>query len=1036
MPKPFVHLHVHDDFSMLDGYGTIPRYVAKAKKDGAPALAQTNHGNIAGSYEFYVECMAQGIEPVLGCEFYFEPDAKKAKDDKSAERFHVVFLARNEAGFRTLVDLSSATHRQFYYKPLLDRPLIEGLSKADRKNLIVLSGCAGSRISQMALGREPGSAIEEVRWWQRQFPNEGNFWMELQHHGTVFDRKLNGRLVKLAKKAGLPHVITNDPHYVEKDECGHHDALLAIQTAADLDDPGRFRFEGDGYHLKTRKEIERTFDRAGYARDVVGPGVANTLVIAKSCKTRIKAWDTRSWHIPKFPDVSNAQKALRRQANEGLERRGLEGDKDYRKRLKHELEQFANVGMADFLLIQADINREAKERGIRVGPGRGSVCGTLVGYAIDIHKIDPIRYDLLFERFLNPERPKMPDIDTDFQRSRRAEIIEYAVEKYGDEYTMRVGAYQKMKVKKTFQNLARTYGIPFQRIMELSKLILEDEDGDAVLPAEIQEGYPEFHNLLVGLLGIKSGISRHPAGIIIFDPEDPIRHLVPEMWIASSKQFVSQFDLDAAAGLGLLKQDFLGLRTLDTVQETVDLIQARHGVTLEPDDWVPGEEKGDAKVWKMLRDGWTSGVFQMEGGANHRGIQEIACSEFEDIVSCTSLYRAGPMIAGAPKRFNENRRDKKVRVAHKSLQDHLATSWGEMIYQEQMFSILREIGGLSWARVDDVKTAMAKKDPEKMAKVMEDALEGFRKHGQLPDHKAVEIWKMIESQSAYLFNRSHAVAYSMLTYQTARLKLLYPLEFLAGLLRTVEPKNEQDKGKREAYMNEALRMGFKISPPDVNVSDDRFMPHGKDELLFGLVDITNVGTKAVEKLMAAKVKKVRRLRKKGLKTTKPFRKVEDVAIAVNNVGTMKALAAAGALRSLGVEPEVEKQEELLRWQFTDNVAPYREKYAKKIRLPKTNNGRFCVPGEIVKLEKKKTKTGNDFMTWVIRHEPGVEFKITLWSDASDLWGLQKGSIVMVAGRWNAQWSNVAISDSDQVTVLRRITKKSIEKAKAKKEKAS
>lgn len=1029
MPKSFVHLHVHDDFSMLDGYGTIPRYVAKAKKDGAPALAQTNHGNIAGSWEFYMECIAQGIEPILGCEFYFEPDAKKAKDDKSAERFHVVFLARNEAGFRALVDLSTETHRQFYYKPLLDRPLIEGLSKSDRKNIIVLSGCAGSIISQKALRHEPGDPMEEVRWWSGQFPN--NFYMELQHHNTGFDRKLNLRLAKLARRAKLPHVITNDPHYVEKDECDHHDALLAIQTAADLDDPERFRFEGDGYHLKTRKEIERTFDRAGYRRDVVADGVANTLVIAKSCKTRIKAWDTRSWHIPKFPDVSNAQKALRRQTFEGLEARGLEGEKEYTKRAKHELEQFANVGMADFLLIQADINEEARRRGIRVGPGRGSVCGTLVGYATGIHKIDPVRYRLLFERFLNPERPKMPDIDTDFPRSRRGEMIEYAVEKYGDEYTMRVGAYQKMKVKKTFQNLARAYGIPFQKIMELSKMILEDEDGDAVLPTEIQEGFPEFHSLLVGLLGVKSGISRHPAGVIIFDPEDPVRNLVPEMWIASSKQFVSQFDLDAAAGLGLLKQDFLGLRTLDTIQECVDLVQLRHRVTVEPDDWVPGEEKGDAKVWKMLKEGITSGIFQMEGGANHRGIQEIACGEFEDIVSCTSLYRAGPMIAGAPKRFLENKRDGKVRVAHKSLQEILRASWGEMIYQEQMFEILRDVGGLSWARVDDVKTAMAKKDPEKMAKVMEDAFEGFRKVGGLPDHKAVEIWNMIQSQSAYLFNRSHAVAYSMLTYQTARLKHLYPLEFLAALLRTVEPKNEQDKGKREAYMGEALRMGFKISPPDVNVSDDRFMPHGKDELLFGLVDITNVGPKAVEKLVLARRKKVRRLKKKGLSTKKPFTDVKEISVAVNNTGVVKHLAAAGALRSLGVEPEVERQEELLRWQFTDPVKPFREKYAKKLRLPKTNNGRFCVVGEIVKLEKRKTKTNTDFMTWVIRHEPGIEFKITLWSDASDVWGLQKGSIVMVTGRWNAQWQNVAVSDSEQVKVIRRITKKDIEKKKGK-----
>lgn len=1009
---------MHTDNSTLDGKGTVEAYVARGKKLKMPALAITDHGNLAGSYEFYMECMKAGIDPILGCEFYFVPNAASVKDEKTGERFHVGILARNEAGYRTLVELSTASHHQFYYKPLIDRPLLEGLSKSDRKNLVVMSGCAGSILSRKAVGGIEGDIHEELDWWTRTFPN---FYIELMHHDTSIDRKLNKRLLKLARRHDLPWLITNDPHYVLKEEACHHDALLAIQTASDLDDPDRFRFDGSGYHLRSRREMERAF--RDYGDEVWKPGAAETLRVAQACRIRIPSWDARSWHIPKFPGVEDAHAELKRLAWRGLRDRGLAEDKRYTKRLKHELKKFREVKMADFLLITADIVREAKSRGIRVGPGRGSVCGTLVGYTIGIHKIDPVKYGLLFERFLNPERPKMPDIDLDFQRSRRKEMFDYTIEKYGEENTMRVGAYQRMQTLKTWKSLANTYGIPFQAANAISKEIVEDEEGDAVLPREVERTYPDLLETLLALKGIKSGIARHPAGVIIFDPEDDIKELVPEMRVGDAKakifEYVSQFDLDGAAGLGLLKNDYLGLRTLDTIEECVRLIKDRHGIDIEPDDWVPGEEEGDKKVWKMLRNGGTAGIFQMEGGANHRGIQEIGCENFDSICSCTSLYRAGPMIAGAPKRYLENKKDRKIRVAHKSLEPYLQESWGEMIYQEQMFQILRELAGFSWARVDDAKTAMTKKDPVKMAALMDEAVKGFVEHAGMPQHKAVEVWNQIAAQASYLFNKSHAYAYSMITYQTARLKILYPLEYLAALLRTVEPKNDADKGKREAYMTEALAMNFKILPPDVNVSDDRFMPNGDDELLFGLVDIKGVGDSAVSKMQVAKRLRVKELRKKGKKTTKPFRNVDQVAVAVNNTAVLKALAAAGALRSLGVEPEVEKQEELLRWQFTDPVKPYRKKYAKKIKIPK-GNGRLCIVGEITKTEKRKTKNGNDYMTWTVRLEPGRDFKINLWSDCFELFDLSKGSIVMIEGSWSTQWSNCSVNDTDQVRIFKRV----------------
>ncbi len=546
----------------------------------------------------------------------------------------------------------------------------------------------------------------------------------------------------------------------------------------------------------------------------------------------------------------------------------------------------------------------------------------------------------------------------------------------------------------------------------------------------VEQIYPELHASLMALIDLKTTVARHAAGVIIFDPDDPIRKIIPEMRIADESgtrktiDYVSQYDLVAAGDIGLMKQDFLGLRTLDTIQICVDLIKERHNVSIEPDDWVPGEEEGDDKVWKLLREGHGAGVFQMEGGANHRGIQEIKCGEFEDIVSCTSLYRAGPMIAGAPRRFLKNKKDKKIRVAHPAIERFMEASWGEMIYQEQMFQMLNEAAGLSWSQVDDVKTAMARKDPAKMNAMKEAAVTGFVKVSEMDTSKAIEIWNQIQAQAAYLFNRSHAVAYSMLTYQTARLKVLYPLEFLAALLRTVVGSSDMVKDKRESYLNEALRMDFKIMPPDVNVSDDKFMPNGKDELLFGLTDIKGVGPAAVEKLMTYRAKKLKDKGKKKGKLDRP----EEISIAVNNTGVMGALSAAGALRSLGVDPDTEKQEELLRWQFEDRMREFREKYAKRVSLPEQGkNGKASIIGEIKKIEDRRTKKGDPFKTWTLRHAPGVEYKISIWESADTLFPLLPGSIVIVSGTYNATYNNIGVGDDNDVDIIRKITKKTIDK---------
>jgi DNA polymerase-3 subunit alpha len=996
---------------MLDGLGKIPEYVSRGKKLGMQHMAQTNHGNIAGAPDFYKECKANGINPILGCEFYFVPDVttvaedmkrrrkESEHDDAEANRYHVVFLAKNEDGFKTLVDLNSESHRNYYYKPLIDRSMVEALG-SESENLIVLSGCAGSILSRKALHASRDEALDEARWWSEQFES---FYIELQHHNAPDDRKLNQRLVRIARDLALPHVITNDPHYVVAEQAEAHDCLLAVQTAADVDDPDRFRFEGEGFHLKGRKEMERTF--RGYREDVWRPGLDNSLKIASEINITIPAWDTRTWHIPNLPGVTDPDTRVKELAVKELKRRGWDKKPEYAERLRYELPKVRKAKITGAMLITRDALRYAKRKGYRVGPGRGSVCGSLVGYLIGIHKIDPVKYDLLFERFLNPERPKMPDIDSDFERAHRDDVIEYSIRKFGADNVIRVAAFSTMQAKGAFQSLARAYGIDHIQRNRLTKEMLEDEEGNTVLPEEIRNNYPELVERMKQIEGLKKGISRHPAGIVILQPEDPIKELIPEMWIAGSKKMVGQYDLDTVSDLGLFKQDYLVIRALDTIEWTCRFVKERHGIDIDPDEWVPDEEKYDSRIYKMLAAGKTAGVFQMEGGTNHRGIQQIKPTKFEDIVSCTSLYRAGPLDAGADKRFLENRADGIVRVMHKSLEPILNTTWGEMIYQEQMFRILNEVAGFSWARVDDAKTAVSKKDPEKMAKLKDEAIAGFMRIGGMSESKAEEVWAMIAAQATYLFNRSHAVAYSMLSYQTARLKYLYPLEYLAALLATVEPKNKTDIAKRERYMSEVVLEGFRILAPDINKSAERFRPEGKDAVRFGFFDVSGIGEKTAPRLVAE--------RPRG-----GYKKLAEVRAAGMNASAIQALSESGALEAIGMKTTKALQETRLKWQFEDKMLPIRQKFEKKVKLPTNKDGQVVIIGEIKKTEIRPTKRGTNFCTWVLQWAPGMEYKVNIWDSAFDLFEIPKGRVVQVSGKWQADWQNVSVGDSDQVRLVR------------------
>lgn len=1021
MPSKFVHLHLHTEFSMLDGLSSVEEYVERAKELEMPALALTDHGNLCGAPEFYKTCKKEGIEPIIGQEFYFVPSVEEARTKKDTEdegvsqqlkndkmRYHVVFLAKGYEGYRLLTELSTLAHANFYYKPLLDRGMIESLGDAMR-HFVVLSGCAASPLSQAILSGKRRRAKEELLWWREVAPN---FYIEMQHHGTDWDRGLNLRLYEMAQRYGLPWVITNDPHYAHKHDAGHHDALLAIQTASNIEDPNRFRFDGKGFHLRSEDEIRKAFRR--YEEGIHQEGIKATTKIAKACKTSIPQWDSRNWHIPSIPGVEDGYKEFKRLAWEGLRRLGLDGKPEYVSRLKEELKVIKQMGVADVLLITRDIIAWASDRNIPVGPGRGSVCGTLAGYLAGVHKIDPVRYDLLFERFLNPARPRMPDIDTDFGQARRDEIFQYIEEKYGRDNVIHVAAFQTMKVKAAFRQLAKAYGVSWGDINRISAQFPDvihgswrDEDDENMLEIErlateepLLAEKPALMNQLRRLAGVKRTVSQHPAGVIIADPSLDIRTLVPEMWLPSPKRWVAQFDLEAVEHMGLIKQDILGLRTLDTIEECLRMVETRTGERPDIEAWVPDEEERDDEIYTSLASGDTAGVFQMEGNTNTRGIQEIGCENFEDIVSCTALYRTGPILAGFPEQFVRNRQAGADGIAYadKKLKPILRGTQGVILYQEQVMEIAKVLAGFNMEQVDDIKEAIKHKKSAFMKSLKPKFVKGCVANN-VKKEAAKTVWGQIEGYSGYSYNRSHAVAYSIITYWTARLKLLYPLEFLCALLRTVD-----DKDKRTRYLREVIQRGYKVLPPDVNVSDENAtVDYDKNAIRFGLADLAGVGVPTARKVVQGR----------------PYSSVEDLQAALNNKGYYAKLVAGNALRSLGVKAPIHETEALLNWNFVDRLAKYREKYKGKLKKPGVSDGKVAVVAEVLEVKAARTKNNDEYRTWHIRCGPGEVYIVRLWDGTQPLWHINVGSIVHIKGEWSARWENLSVSNAGQVRLLKR-----------------
>jgi DNA polymerase-3 subunit alpha len=1014
----FVHLHVHTEGSFLDGIAPAKQYAERAAQMGQPALAETDHGNIVLAAEFYKECKKVDVEPIIGVEGYYVPSFSEVKSEKDGDRSHITVLARGARGYEVLAELVKASHEQFYYKPLMDRALLESLGD-DAEHLTVLSGCANSELSRK-LWRgdrhperyDPEAAVEELLWWRETFPH---YYIEIMDHGTAFDLELNNNLLGLARKYGLKHVVTNDPHYCYKEEHDTHDVMLAIQMAKDINDPDRMRFDGKGYWLKSRQEMYSTFKRRGYEPWVFKQGAANALRIARDSYLRVPAWEKKTWQVPNYPGVPKGLTSfeyLKKLTYRGLRRLGKYGEPDYMAQAKFELGVIHQVGIENFLLVTRGTIRFAGSVNIRVGPGRGSVAGSVVAWAIGLHKVDPLKYGLRFDRFLNPERPKAPDIDTDFQASRRSQIFEHEIDKYGADNTMYVAQFGTVKVKGAFNAISKAYGISFLDAQRLGADIHEEEDPDTgesyyVLPDEIEREFPEMAGHLKRLAGTKTRIGAHPAGLIIAPPEAELRKQVPEYWVPSSKRWVASFDKKVLEGMGLLKQDFLGLRCLDTIDECLKLIKLRQGLEFEPDDWVPDEEDGDAEVYAMLAKGDTSGVFQMEGPVNQRGCRDVLPQSFEDLVSITSLYRTGPIKAGYPAQFIANRKagKSKIKYLHRMLKPILEATWGVILYQEQVMEIGEKLAGFDGVGVDEIKEAIKDKSSESMDSMRPRFIKGCKDTNGISTATATAIWDIIEGYAGYGYNRSHAVAYTLLTYQTARLKKIYPIEYYSALLRTVE-NSKENAPKRETYLRNAVADGgAEIWPPDINLSDQNATPDmAVDAIRFGLTDIKGIGAKQADKLLAN--------RPEG-----GYQSFAEVAEAANNKGVMMALTNASALQCLDIPGDEKETERLLNWTFSDNMAPWREQYEAIVTHPSSDGGDVDLVGEIYQCIKGQTKTGKPYMTWKIRWDVTQAYDIRMWAECQRLWDLKPGSIVRVRGEWQQRWLNVTVGHHTDITIL-------------------
>ena len=867
MSKSFVHLHAHTEYSMLDGAAKINDYLKKVKELNQPAAAITDHGNLYGALEFVRQAEILDIKPIIGYEAYVTPGSRfdRPERDKN-KRYHLTLLAENNTGYQNLVELVSKAYLEgFYYKPRVDYDLL----KQHAEGIIALSGCLGGEVAQHLApdgSREEGNtaneksyekALEKAKNYQNIFGQE-NFFIELHNHGINQQIQILDDLVNISKEIDAPLVAANDSHYVSKNDSSAHDALLCVQTNATMEDDDRFKFDGEEYYVKSSEEMRQLFPD-----DLFPNACDNTLKIADRVNYQF-SFDKD--YLPDFPiDDSSltVEEFLRKKVFIGAEQKYHEINTEVQERIDYELDVINSMGFASYFLIVGDLIEFAKSKNIRTGAGRGSAAGSIVSYCLGITGIEPLKYGLIFERFLNKGRKSLPDIDMDFDERYRGDVIQYAIDKYGQDRVAHIVTFATIKAKQAIRDAARVLGLPFSSGDKVAKLMPPMILGNTATISEClkldennESGYSkEFYSasedlrkqytadqevkkiidIALGLEGLRRQDGIHAAAIVI--SPDKITNFLPIQRKGENAEIVTQYEMHTVEKLGLLKMDFLGLRNLSIVDRTLELIGDKN---LDIDNI----ELNDEKTYNLFSEGKMTGVFQLESRVAQSVSRSLNPKRFEDIVALVALIRPGPLGAGMHNEFTDRANSRKdIEYLHPDLETILNETYGVILYQEQVMQIAEKIAGFDLQEADNLRVAMGKKIPQVMEEQRKKFTEGAVKNGY-SEQFAIEIFDQIAYFAGYGFNKSHSVPYALLAYQTAYLKANYPAEYIAASLTAVK----RDKDRTAIFLSEAREMGVKVSTPDINKSESDFTVN-KDEILFGLSAVRNVGDITSDKIV-------------------------------------------------------------------------------------------------------------------------------------------------------------------------------------------
>ncbi len=881
----FTHLHVHTEYSLLDGSSKIEELVDRVKELGMDSIAITDHGVMYGVIDFYRACKARDIKPIIGCEVYVAPGSRFDKEANAGEDryYHLVLLAENNTGYANLMKIVSKGFTEgFYYKPRVDYEVLETY----HEGIIALSACLAGEIPRY-LERGMYDEGKKAALRYEQIFGKGNFFLELQDHGIPAQKTVNQQLLRLSRDIGIELVATNDSHYTYATDVEAHDVLLCIQTGKRVSDEDRMRYEGGQYYCKSPEEMEQLFP---YAKEAI----ENTHKIAERCNVEIEFGVTK---LPKYdvPDGYTSWEYLNKLCFEGLERRYPQAGEELKKQLEYELDVIKTMGYVDYFLIVWDFINYAKKNGIPVGPGRGSAAGSIVAYTLEITDIDPIRYGLVFERFLNPERVSMPDIDVDFCYERRQEVIDYVVEKYGKDRVVQIVTFGTMAARGVIRDVGRVLDMPYAAVDTIAKMIPNEPnitiDKALKMNPELLKVYneqDEVHNLIdMGkrLEGLPRHTSMHAAGVVI--SQKSVDEYVP-LSRASDGSITTQFTMTTLENLGLLKMDFLGLRTLTVIQDAVNLVKKSRNIELD----MHNIDYNDLQVLASLGTGKTDGVFQLESSGMKSFIKELKPQSLEDVIAGISLYRPGPMDF-IPQYLKGKNNPDKVTYDCPQLKPILEPTYGCIVYQEQVMQIVRDLAGYTMGRSDEVRRAMSKKKTAVMEKERQNFVYGNEAEGVpgcisngIDEKIANKIYDEMIDFAKYAFNKSHAAAYAVVSYQTAYLKYYYPVEFMAALMTSVIDNTT----KVSEYILTCKQMNIPILPPDINESGGAFSV-ANGSIRYGLNAVKSVGRSVVEAIV------VEREENGKYKSLENF--IERMSGKDNNKRTVENLIKAGAFDSMG-----------------------------------------------------------------------------------------------------------------------------------------